>query len=624
MMFRRRVAHAFFARNVGFACVALAVGWTVFRSSAAGTAATRDTRHRPVEVASAGYVSSRQCRTCHAAQYASWHTSYHRTMTQVATPDSVRAPADGKALKRWDRTYALQRRGDEFWVRRSGEDAADEDRRIALVTGSHAMQVYWYESGEGRQLSVLPFAYMIDEARFIPREAAFMRPPDLGRPSDDGRWNVSCIGCHTTHGQPRVDAKGGLDSHVGEMGIACEACHGPGADHVARNAEPFRRYAGRFDGRPDTSIVDPRTLSHRRVSEMCGQCHGIWQFRSDQAYRNWMRDGFAFRPGDDPRTTRVLFQPSLRTQEPVVDSIMQSMPSYTAGSFWPDGMSRVSGREFNAMFSAPCYERGEMSCLSCHEMHQQPDDSRAPSVWADDQLGVGMDGNRACLQCHTSYASALQRHTGHAPGSSGSLCYNCHMPHTTFGLLKAIRSHQVSSPDLRTSLATGRPNACNLCHLDKTLAWTAEQLQRRHGSPQPVLSDAQQTLAAAVLGCLTGDAGERALYAWAMAWPPARKASDGAGMLPLLGVLLDDPYAAVRHVAGRSLRSFPAFAHFDYDDVAAPDPRAPTAPRVWRLLERGKGVARPELLLTAAGTFDAPTAARIGERRDDRPVHLLE
>jgi hypothetical protein len=43
----------------------------------------------PAEDLADGYVSSRACRECHADQYASWHDSYHRTMTQRATPESV-------------------------------------------------------------------------------------------------------------------------------------------------------------------------------------------------------------------------------------------------------------------------------------------------------------------------------------------------------------------------------------------------------------------------------------------------------------------------------------------------------------------------------------------------------
>ena len=50
---------------------------------------------RPIEVASDRYVSSRTCRACHPSQYASWHASYHRTMTQVGDAAVGRASFDG-------------------------------------------------------------------------------------------------------------------------------------------------------------------------------------------------------------------------------------------------------------------------------------------------------------------------------------------------------------------------------------------------------------------------------------------------------------------------------------------------------------------------------------------------
>jgi len=49
-------------------------------------AADPSLRQRPIEVTGGGYRSSDTCRACHPSQYASWHASYHRTMTQVATP----------------------------------------------------------------------------------------------------------------------------------------------------------------------------------------------------------------------------------------------------------------------------------------------------------------------------------------------------------------------------------------------------------------------------------------------------------------------------------------------------------------------------------------------------------
>ena len=85
------------------------------------------------------------------------------------------------------------------------------------------------------------------------------------------------------------------------------------------------------------------------------------------------------------------------------------------------------------------------------------------------------------------------------------------MSYTTYGLLKAIRSHQVGSPSVQASLETGRPNACNQCHLDQTLAWTAEYLQNWYDVPAPELEADERTVSAALLWTLQGDPGQRAL-----------------------------------------------------------------------------------------------------------------
>src|SRR2546430_10288524 len=50
---------------------------------------------RPIHAPGGSYVSSDACRACHPSQYASWHASFHRTMTQVAMPNTVATSFDG-------------------------------------------------------------------------------------------------------------------------------------------------------------------------------------------------------------------------------------------------------------------------------------------------------------------------------------------------------------------------------------------------------------------------------------------------------------------------------------------------------------------------------------------------
>src|SRR5580698_7630201 len=51
--------------------------------------------NRPVQDPRDGYVSSNTCEACHPREYETWHSSYHRTMTQVASTETVLANFSG-------------------------------------------------------------------------------------------------------------------------------------------------------------------------------------------------------------------------------------------------------------------------------------------------------------------------------------------------------------------------------------------------------------------------------------------------------------------------------------------------------------------------------------------------
>lgn len=644
---------------------------TVAFATLRGPGQAARTANRPVEVRAEGYVSSQACQACHPQHYASWYASYHRTMTQPATPRSVLASFDDVNLTLNGRVYNLRRRGDEFWVEMDNPDArtpwpvtakprieaggappiasgpvdaphapsdvppARVERRVVLTTGSHHLQVYWFETGRGRKLAQLPFDFRIAERQWIPDHASFIRPPwpeheplPVAAP---GEWDLGCIQCHATRGRPRLDtpAPAAPDTLVAEFGIACEACHGPGAEHVNANRNPQRRYRQRRSRNPDPTVVHPGHLEHDRASQVCGQCHGITTFLSHEDQLDWRETGFRYRPGDDLTETRHVVRGSDDLSSPPLQEMLRNDPTIRLeDSFWSDGMVRVSGREYNGLIESPCFQRGELSCLSCHVLHKSPSDARSLATWADDQLRPGMEGSAACLQCHTSYAVDPTQHSHHKPGSTGSGCYNCHMPYTTYGLHKAIRSHQIDSPNVAASLETGRPNACNQCHLDRTLAWAAEHLERWYGTPRPALSDDERSVAASLLWALRGDAGQRALMAWSMGWKAAQEASGTDWMGVYLGRLLADPYDAVRFIAYRSLRTLPGFESFTYDFVAPETDRLAASIEAGRLWMRSRRAAPPgdgdALLLDARGRPRIDLIQRIAQQRDDRAIILRE
>ena len=297
-----------------------------------------------------------------------------------------------------------------------------------------------------------------------------------------------------------------------------------------------------------------------------------------------------------------------------------------SSQFWSDGMIRVVGREYNGLIESPCFQRGKLSCFSCHVMHQAEDDERPRMQWTDDQLKPGLRGNEACLSCHEAYRSepSLTAHTHHLASSQGSRCYNCHMPNTAYGILKATRSHKVTSPSVDETMDAGRPNACNLCHLDRSLEWTNKQLVDWYGLPPAELPDWSKT-ALSVRMSLAGDAGQRALFAWHMGWQPAREASGEDWLAPYLAILMGDDYPAVRHIAHRSLRSISNYSEISYDAEMSPAERHQATNEINARWQQEASVSqRPSLLIVEPGKLDVEKVDGHLAERDKTIVALAE
>ena len=602
---------------------------TWFVSSLTGPAADKESTvigslvaHRPIVLREKNYIGAEACRDCHPENYASWHDSYHRTMTQVASAETAATSFDNVVLEFPNSSVGkvtLQQEGENLWAEFEEKDSIGRSkivrRPIVMMTGSHHAQGYWLPSGDGRDLTRFPFMYRMDQNRWITDRANFLiEPGEHAMSHTAGVWNHLCDRCHTTRPQPRLEENGHYDTHVSDFGIACEACHGPGATHADTPSVTTS----------ESNIVNPASLSPRQSAEVCGQCHAELSFKSKEDYLQWVETGDYYQPGDS------------------LDTHME-LKRHDIHAFWPDGMVRISGREFNGLLATPCFAHDDpgqqMTCLSCHTMHQSEDDPRTREAWANDQLKYSMDSNRpglhnnqACTQCHQEYddQSKLSAHTHHSASSSGSICYNCHMPHSTWGLMKAMRSHTVSNPTVAESLPPiNRPNACNLCHLDKSLLWTAKALHQQYGQPIPgALTADQQTIASGLLWGLQGDAAQRAIICWNMGWSPAQETSGTAWMVPLLAQLLIDPYDAVRSRAAIALQTIPGFEDLDYDFLAAEKDRSQAKANV---MQRWKGrknlrksTKQEPLLLQSSGGLDQQNFDRLLRWRDDRNVFLSE
>ncbi len=508
----------------------------------------------PLHTRNRDYVGASVCRSCHLDHFASWRRTYHSTMTQLPTPESVLGRFDGAAVTAFGSSATpLERDGRFYFQLPATRTDPSREAEVALSVGSRRYQQYFERIGAGEQVSYrrLPLLWHVAEARWMHLNGVF-----LERDSDDwtqhqSLWNVNCIFCHNTGVVPGVrKSSSGLDlesdSSVSDLGVSCEACHGPGRAHAERNRSPVQRYLSQLKlSPPQTDIVNPARLAQPQSLAVCGQCHS--QRLPDPVEKLWtyLATGPTFRPGD----VLAGHVTPLTRDTPVPDPT--APPDTYRNRFWSDGTARLTSYEYLGITQSPCLKDPNFTCRSCHTMHGGD---------VKGQIEPSMRGDRACTQCHTQIGQNISAHTHHPAESSGSRCLDCHMPKTVYGILTTHRSHRIESPDAKRDVEGSRPNACTLCHLDRSARWAGERMQALWGPrfgpavqrPDGLPVDVPDALAAAH----AGDPIQRAVYLAQLGRDDSATPARERGFL-LANALVGfgDQYGALRFIArGTALR----------------------------------------------------------------------
>jgi Cytochrome c554 and c-prime len=211
------------------------------------------------------FVGDSACAKCHSDIVAVQKSS---AMAQTAT----RAP-DSELLAKHPLSYKLGPYA--FQAARNGSTATYS---VADTTNSFSTSLQWafgirmgqsylFERNGGMYMAPLTYYpeaglwdFTVDQPHAVPESLE----KAIGRRLRDDEIR-GCFNCHNT----AATVRDRFDPEHSIPGVTCEACHGPGADHVAAAK------AGLVEqGTP--MIMNPNRLNPVEAVDFCGACHRTW------------------------------------------------------------------------------------------------------------------------------------------------------------------------------------------------------------------------------------------------------------------------------------------------------------------------------------------------------------
>jgi len=264
---------------------------------------------------------------------------------------------------------------------------------------------------------------------------------ELREPDADQSFDVQCAGCHLTGFELRGDDQDGFHAHAvadvsgdydfdgdgrrEEINTGCEACHGPGSEHLEAKVRGL-------------SIVSPSLLTPERETLLCGRCH---------SRPKGLGGGGSQAPLDlDGHMPR----PGLRRADYVG---LTTRIDARARDLFDSGDSREHHAQYTDFVRSSMYRNGSqlMTCTGCHDPHG--DDEHAHELRHD------ADDPALCTGCHSqarytevrTHVEKVTTFVHDASDDDALTCTACHMVRTaTSGAhVPELRDRIPTSPEVQ-------------------------------------------------------------------------------------------------------------------------------------------------------------------------------
>jgi cytochrome c5 len=294
------------------------------------------------------FVGSETCKKCHAEEIKSWKETFHSKIIQTKKAGILK-----DVVAKWTTDG-----------KNPGPTVGNFDAKkytiedVQYVIGSKWKQRYLVknEQSGGWQFLNKQFNRLTGEWE------------GYGNKND---WDSSCTTCHTTgYRITKLDEKSGktLKSEWSELGVGCEACHGPGAKHVTSKAIK--------------DIFNPAKVSIEAQSRVCGYCHIRVENEKFRTAQGDPREdlpapkvGDSYKAGDDwtkwyPEHVSI---PGVQPDKPFDAEYKGDMK----GLFKTDDFAKKNGvyeeakhhQEYQGFLQSKHFKSGQLSCITCHSPH---------------------------------------------------------------------------------------------------------------------------------------------------------------------------------------------------------------------------------------------------------------
>ncbi len=394
------------------------------------------------------YVTSSSCQGCHLDEYINWKNSHHGWAWRLPEKENVLGDFNDQNFEHASVNYQFKTEDGEYFIIADNADGELIRYKIHSVVGVTPLQQYLVETENGRLQS-------LDVVWDTIKKRWYHLYPGEDTSAGNGmhwsgvykNWNSRCAECHATdykkNYSPKKDSYASTQS---EIGVGCEACHGPGSGHVewANSPGDFSLDAWH---KVDEHGLTTAYIKNDAASEinLCASCHS----RREPT-------------GADGPVPGSLFSDNYHL------SLLRD------GLYFPDGQIHDEVYVYGSFLQSKMYAKG-VTCTNCHDAHTYE---------------LKAQGNAVCTQCHnqsgnTQFPSLTKKHYDDSSHhfhqqAEGSQCVECHMPERNYMIVDGRRDHsfRIPRPDLTENL--GVPNACNQCHSDQTASWALEEIKKRY------------------------------------------------------------------------------------------------------------------------------------------------